>query len=100
MTVETRPHGMGESAVIYRLCSLFKEHPELHYHSILVHETGRIEISVDGGTGIVHDWCRALPNRRETAGLAKTAYGSTQAVVLTEDTITVTIKPPFCGGLA
>jgi hypothetical protein len=94
------PHGMGESAVMYRLCALFRENPNLHFHSITVHETGRIEISVDGGTGIVHDWARALPERHETTGLAKTAYGSTEAVVLTQDTLTVTIKPPFTGGLS
>jgi hypothetical protein len=97
--MSTAPHGLGESAVIYKLCSLFKQHPNLHYHSIVIHETGRIEVAVDGGTGIVHDWRRALPNRREATGLAKTAYGSTQAVVLTEDSLTVTIRPPFTGGL-
>ena len=96
----TAPHGMGETAIVTKLCRLFSDHPELHFHKIEVHETGRIEISVDGGTGVLHDWCRALPERRETSGLAKTAYGSTQAVVLTQDVLTVTIKPPFTGGLA
>lgn len=96
----TAPHGMGETAVMVRLCQLFKAHPELHFHKIEVHETGRIEIAVDGGTGVVHDWCRALPARRETAGLARTPYGSTECVVLTEDVLTVTIKPPFTGGIA
>lgn len=91
------PHGMGESAVMYKLCSLFRDHPELHFHSILVRESGRIEIAVDGGVGVVHNWARALPNRRETSGLAPTAYGSTEAVVLTENEISVTIRPPFGG---
>lgn len=100
MTTVTRPHGMGESAVMYRLCTLFRENPNLHFHSITVHETGRIEISCDGGHGVVRDWARALPQHRETAGLAKTAYGSTEAVVLTQDTLTVTIKPAFTGGLS
>lgn len=94
------PGGLGETASIYRLCSLFKSHPELHYHSIVIHESGRIEVAVDGGTGVVHDWCRAMPNRRQTVGLATTAYGSTEAVVLTEDVITVTVRPPFTGSLA
>lgn len=92
------PHGMGETAVMVRLCQLFKAHPELHFHKIEVHETGRIEIAVDGGTGVVHDWCRALPERRETTGLATTAYGATQSVVLTQDVLTVTIRPSFVGG--
>jgi len=94
-TLNGSPHGMTEDGAVYTLCRLFKQNPSLHYHSIVIHETGRIEIAVDGGTGIVHDWARALPERRETAGLAKTAYGSTEAVVLTQDTLTVTIKPPF-----
>jgi hypothetical protein len=93
------PHGMGESAVMYRLCQLFKDNPALHFHSITVHETGRIEIACDGGNGVVRDWARALPTHRETTGLAKTAYGSTEAVVLSQDELVVTIKPPF-GGLS
>lgn len=84
---------------MYALCRLFRDHPGLRYHSITISETGRIEIAVDGGTGIVHDWARALPFRRETAGLAKTQYGATEAVVLTQDAFTVTIKPQF-GGVA
>ena len=96
----TAPAGLGETATIYKLCTLFRENPQLHYHSITIHETGRIEVAVDGGTGVVHDWARALPNRRETVGLATTAYGSTEAVVLTEDALTVTVRPPFTGGLS
>ena len=94
------PGGLGETASVYRLCTLFRENPLLHYRSITIHESGRIEIACDGGTGVVHDWCRAMPNRRETVGLATTAYGSTEAVVLTEDVITVTVRPPFTGSLA
>lgn len=95
----TAPGALGETAAVYRLCELFKSNPQLHYREIVVRESGRIEIAVDGGTGIVHDWARALPNRRETVGLAATAYGSTEAVVLTEDFIRVTVRPPF-GGVA
>lgn len=92
------PHGMGETAVVNRLCRLFTDHPELHYREIVVRETGRIEIAADGGTGVVKAWCRALPAHRETEGLATTAYGWTQAVVLTEDALTVTIRPPAIPG--
>jgi hypothetical protein len=94
------PHGMGESAVVYKLCRLFNANPNLHYHSINISESGRIEIAVDGTNGVVRDWARALPNHHETAGLARTAYGSTEAVVLTEDAITVTVRPPFTGALS
>lgn len=94
------PHGLGETAVVMRLCQLFTANPSLHYRQIVIRENGHIEIAVDGGTGIVHDWCRALPNRRETVGLATTAYGSTEAVVLTEDCICVTVRPPFTGGVS
>lgn len=95
----TAPGGLGQTAGVYKVCELFKSHPELHYHSITIHESGRIEVAVDGGTGVVHDWARALPNRRETVGLARTAYGSTEAVVLTEEPIVVTVRPVF-GGVA
>ena len=95
------PQGIaGETAAVYRLCALFKANPALHYRSITIHENGRVEIACDGGTGVVHDWARALPNRRETVGLATTAYGSTEAVVLTEDMLTVTVRPPFTGSLS
>jgi hypothetical protein len=93
----TAPHGMGETAGVYRLCSLFRDHPSLHYRSITIHANGHIEIAADATTGQVRDWARALPNHRETAGLARTAYGSTEAVVLTEDLIAVTIRPLFGG---
>jgi hypothetical protein len=91
---------MGQTACVYKLCELFNANPALHYREITIRGNGRIEIAVDGGTGIVHDWARALPNRRETVGLATTAYGSTEAVVLIEDVITVTVRPPFTGGVA
>ena len=86
------PGGLGQ------LCQLFTANPALHYRQITILANGHIDIAVDGGTGIVHDWARALPNRRESVGLASTAYGSTEAVVLTEELITVTVRPPFTGG--
>lgn len=88
---------MTAQAGMTKLCQLFKSNPALHYRSITIHENGRVEIAVDGASGVTRDWARALPAHRETAGLAKTAYGSTQAVVLTEEPITVTIRPPFGG---
>lgn len=93
------PGVRGESAGVYMLCTLFREHPELHYRSIVIHENGKIEIAADATSGQVRNWARALPNHRETVGLAPTAYGSTEAVVLTEDSIAVTIRPMF-GGVA
>lgn len=96
----SRPGGMGETAVMTKLCQLFKSNPELHFREIVVRETGRIEIATDGGNGVVKAWCRALPAHRETEGLANTAYGWTQAVVLTENEITVTVRPPLTGGAA
>lgn len=93
----TAPAGLGETAGVYRLCTLFRDNPALHYRSITIHETGRIEVAVDGGSGVIRDWARALPAHRQAAGLAATAYGSTEAVVLTEDVLTVTVRPPFTG---
>lgn len=91
------PGGLGETAGVYKLCSLFHEHPDLHYRQIVIHESGRIEIAADATNGQVKSWARALPNHRETVGLAATAYGSTEAVVLTEELITVTVRPVFGG---
>lgn len=95
----TAPHGMGETATINRVCRLFRDNPTLHYRTIVIRENGHVDIACDGANGVIKEWARALPNRRETTGLVSTAYGSTEAVVLTEDVITVTIKPPFGGGL-
>lgn len=96
----TAPGGLGETAIVYRLCQLFKANPALHYRSITIHDNGRVEIAADGTHGVLMEWARALPDHHRTAGLAATAYGSTEAVVLTEDAITVTVRPPFTGSLA
>lgn len=98
--MSTAPHGLGESATIYKLCQLLKSNPDLHYRSITILENGHIDIAADGSNGVVKNWARALPNHRETVGLATTAYGLTEAVVLTEDVITVTVRPPFAGSLS
>jgi hypothetical protein len=95
----TAPGVRGETGSVYMLCQLFKSNPDLHYRSIVIHENGKIEIAADATSGQVRNWARALPNHRETVGLAATAYGSTEAVVLTEDSIAVTIRPLF-GGVA
>lgn len=92
------PHGLGDTASVYRLCQIFKDNPALHYRSITITSNGHIEIACDGTHGTVRDWARALPDHHQTAGLARTAYGSTEAVVLTEDVVTVTVRPPFTGG--
>ena len=30
----TTPSGLGSTAGVYKLCSLFRDHPDLHYRSI------------------------------------------------------------------
>ena len=97
MTTSGGPYGPGETAVIYRLCQIFKTNPGLHYHSITIHENGRVEVAAVGEHGVLMQWARALPDHRRTAGLATTAYGSTEAVVLTDGPVTVTVRPPFGG---
>lgn len=93
------PQGVsGETATIYRLCQLFKANPSLHYRSIVIKEDGHVDIACDGASGVVKEWARALPAHRETEGLANTAYGWTEAVVLTEGPITVTVRPPLIPG--
>jgi len=81
------------------LCELFKSHPGLHPRSIIIHESGRIEISAEGSHGVLKEWARALPDHRPHTGLVATFYGSTEADVLEQDAITVTVKRPLFGGV-
>lgn len=94
----TAPGAPGETAAIYQVCALFRSHPELHYKDIVIRESGRVEITCVGGTGVTKEWARALPRHRPHAGMAATFYGLTEADVLEQDGITVTISRPLHTG--
>lgn len=96
----TAPHGMGDTATIYRLCQLFKSHPELTYDDINIRRSGRIEIHAEGTHGVLKDWSRALPSHIHTTALVPVQYGLDEADVIEEAGIVVTIRRPmhFGGG--
>lgn len=92
------PHGLGESAGVYRLCELFKSNPSLHYRSITIHESGAIQIACDGTTGQLMNWSRAVPEHTHTTALVPTQYGLDEADVIEAAGITVTIRRPLIPG--
>lgn len=94
----TAPAGLGETAGVYRLCQLFTANPSLHYHSIVIHESGRIDIAVEGASGVLRDWSRSMPTHVHTTRLVPTHYGSTEADVIESAGIVVTIKRPLAPG--
>lgn len=99
------PHGLGETAALYAavgsLCELFKDHPGLHAKSILIHESGAVEVAVVGANGELKSWARSLPEHRLTTGLVATAYGADEADVIEAGRIKVTVRRPpgFAGAL-
>lgn len=89
------PH--GDTATIYRLCQLFRGHPELTYEDINIRRSGRIEIHAEGTNGVLMHWSRALPTHVHTTALVPTHYGSTEADLIEADGIFVTIRRPMHG---
>lgn len=93
----TAPHGLGDTASVYRLCQLFKSHPELTYEDISIRRSGRIEIHAEGTHGVLMCWSRALVNHVHTTALVPTQYGLDEADVIEESGIVVTIRRPLNG---
>jgi hypothetical protein len=91
------PHGMGESAAVYRLCSIFKANPQLCYRSIVIHESGRIDIAAEETHGVLMNWSRAMPNNTHTTALVPTQYGLDEADVIEAAGIVVTVRRPLVG---
>jgi hypothetical protein len=94
------PYGLGESAAVYKLCQLFKANPGLHYHSILIHETGRIEIAADETHGVLMSWSRAMPSHVHHTALVTTQYGLDEADVIEAAGIVVTVRRPLPGAVS
>lgn len=91
------PHGMGEAARVYAVCQLFKAHPELHFQTITISESGRVDIAVEGASGVLRDWSRSMPAHVHTTRLVPTHYGSAEADVIESAGIVVTIRRPLAG---
>lgn len=87
----------AETATIGRLCQLFKENPALHYSSIFISETGRIEIAASGTHGVLMNWARAIPAHAHRTSLVPTQYGLDEADVIEAPGIVVTIRRPLVG---
>lgn len=87
----------GDVASVSRLCRLFTNHPELTYEDISIRRSGRIEIHAEGTNGVLMRWSRAMPDHVHTTALVPTHYGSTEADVIEEAGIVVTIRRPLTG---
>ena len=88
----------GDVASVNRLCRLFTNHPELTYEDISIRRSGRIEIHAEGTNGVLMHWSRAMPDHVHTTALVPTHYGSTEADVIEEAGIVVTIRRPLVPG--
>lgn len=96
-TIDGSPHGMTEDGAVYALCRLFKQNPGLHYHSIVIHDTGRIDIRAEGTHGVLMGWSRAMPNHVHHTALVPTQYGLDEADVIESAGIVVTVRRPLVG---
>lgn len=90
--------GLGETATIYRLCSLFRDHPNLRYSTINIRESGRIDIAAEETHGVLMGWSRAMPDHVHTTALVPTQYGLDEADVIEAAGIVVTVRRPLTGG--
>jgi hypothetical protein len=91
------PHGLGDTATIYRLCTLFKANPHLRYSTINIGESGRIDIAAEGTHGVLMGWSRAMPDHVHTTALVPTQYGLDEADVIEAAGIVVTVRRPLVG---
>lgn len=93
----TAPGVRGETASIYRLCTLFRDHPHLRYSTINIRESGRIDIAAEETHGVLMGWSRAMPDHVHTTALVPTQYGADEADVIEAAGIVVTVRRPLVG---
>ena len=103
------PHGPGETAGTYaalhelfanrlaEVTTLFLQFPKVQATSIVITPSGRIDITAEGIHGVLKDWAHALPEHTPRPGFVATHYGSTEADVLEQGHIRVTVKRPLVG---
>lgn len=95
--------GAGETAGVYsvhsfsegitRLADLLKSHPELVWVRASADPAGHVDIIVDAGTGVLHDWVHALPTARRKQDLFSLHSGAAVEEVLIDGSITVHVRP-------
>lgn len=84
-------HSFSEG--ITRLADLLKSHPELVWVRATADPAGHIDIIVDAGTGILHNWVHALPAARRKQDLFSLQSGAAVEEVLLDGSLTVHVRP-------
>jgi hypothetical protein len=80
-----------------RLAALFSSHPELMWVRATADPSGRVDIIVDAGTGVLHNWVHALPEARRKQDLFSLQSGAAIEEVLIDGTLTVHVRPRVGG---
>jgi hypothetical protein len=83
----------GFSEGIARLADLLKAHPELVWVRASADTAGHVDIIVDAGTGVLHNWVHALPTARRKQDLFSLHSGAAVEEVLIDGTLTVHVRP-------
>lgn len=99
----TAPGGMGEVAGAYsvhsamegiaRLAELMKSHPELVWVRASADPAGHVDIIVDAGTGVLHNWVHAMPSARRKQDLFSIHSGAAVEEILIDGSLTVHVRP-------
>jgi hypothetical protein len=76
-----------------RLAWLFSQHPELKGLQATVDQQGHVDIIVNAGAGVLHDWVHALPEAKRTRGLFSLQSGPAFEELLTADHLTIHVRP-------
>jgi hypothetical protein len=99
----TAPGGPGEAANVYavhsfsegmtRLADLLRAHPELVWVRATATPAGHVDIIVDAGTGVLHQWVHALPEARRKQDLFSLQSGAAVEEVLVDQSLTIHVRP-------
>ena len=99
----TPPGGPGQTAGVYaiqsfnegiaRLADLLKSHPELVWVRAMADTAGHVDIIVDAGTGVLHNWVHALPVARRKQDLFSIHSGAAIEEILVDGSLTVHVRP-------
>lgn len=100
---ESIPGGLGATAGAYsvqsfnegiaRLAELLRSHPELVWVRAMADPAGHVDIIVDAGTGVLHNWVHALPTARRKQDLFSLHSGAAIEEILVDGSLTVHVRP-------